>query len=120
MIFSSLQLAFLGDAVFELFIREYLLKNKLSKIKELKEDSLNFVTATKQAYFAHELINNNYLNENEKIIFKNGRNTKIHSKSKSCDIVTYKNATGFECLIGYLYLNDKNRLKEILNIIVNM
>ena len=118
--YSMLQLAFIGDAVFELFIREYLMKKNIAKVKELKEESLNYVTASKQNELLFKLINNNILTEEEIDIVKRGRNTKTHSKPKSCDIVIYRHATAFEALVGYLYLSNKDRLYEILNIVVEM
>lgn len=118
--YSVLQLAFLGDAVYELYIRKYLLEKTNNKIKELKEESLKYVTAKRQSYFLNELINNNLLINEELDIVKRGRNTKTHSKPKNCDVLTYKYATAFEVLVGYLYLNNKDRLNEILNIIMDM
>lgn len=118
--YSMLQLAFIGDAVFELFIREYLMNKNIVKVKELKEASLNYVTASKQNDLLFMLINNNILSEEELDIVKRGRNTKTHSKPKGCDIVIYRHATAFEALLGYLYLTNKERLYEILNIVVEM
>ena len=114
--YSMLQLASIGDAVFELFIREYLMKKNIVKVKELKEESLNYVTASKQNELLFKLINNNILTEEEIDIVKRGRNTKTHSKPKSCDIVIYRHATAFEALVGYLYLvGNKERLEFVLN-----
>ena len=105
--YSMLQLAFIGDAVFELFIREYLMNKNIVKVKELKEESLKYVTANKQNDLLFKLINNNALTEEEMDIVKRGRNTKTNSKPKNCDVVIYRHATAFEALVGYLYLVNK-------------
>lgn len=110
---SPLELAYLGDAVYELYVREYLLKYSYRNMHELEQKSLDYVTANNQKRILDELISNSYLTNEELEIIKNGRNQKGH-KSKSSDIITYKLSTGFECLIGYLYINDKKRLDEIM------
>ena len=66
-----------------------------------------------QKTILEELITNNLLTDEEQEIVRKGRNAPSH-KSKSTDIVTYHKATGFECLIGYLYQNNKDRLEEIM------
>lgn len=106
-------LAYLGDAVFELYVREYLINNQIKKVNELQKESLKYVSAKSQRNILEKLIEEDQLTEKEQDIVKKGRNTKMH-KSKNNDIITYHKATGFECLIGYLYQNDKNRLKEIM------
>ncbi len=106
-------LAYLGDAVFELYVREYLINNQIKKVNELQKESLKYVSAKSQRNILEKLIEEDQLTEKEQDIVKKGRNTKMH-KSKNNDIITYHKATGFECLIGYLYQNDKKRLKEIM------
>lgn len=106
-------LAYLGDAVFELYVREHLINNQIKKVNELQKESLKYVSAKSQRNILEKLIEEDQLTEKEQDIVKKGRNTKMH-KSKNNDIITYHKATGFECLIGYLYQNDKNRLKEIM------
>lgn len=106
-------LAYLGDAVFELYVREHLINNQIKKVNELQKESLKYVSATSQRKILEKLYSEDILTEKEQDIVKKGRNTKMH-KSKNNDIITYHKATGFECLIGYLYQNDKNRLKEIM------
>lgn len=106
-------LAYLGDAVFELYVREYLINNQIKKVNELQKESLKYVSAKSQREILEKLLQENILTEKEQDIVKKGRNTKMH-KSKNNDIITYHKATGFECLIGYLYQNNKNRLNEIM------
>ena len=110
---NNLVLAYLGDAVYELYIRENLIKKGICKVKDLQKESIKYVSAKSQVDILERLIETNFFKEEEIDIIKRGRNAKGH-KSKSTDIVTYKKSTGFECLIGYLYLNDKNRLNELL------
>ena len=118
---SSLVLAYLGDAVYELKIRDYLVNENIAKINDLQKKSLEFVTAKKQAYFLLCLLNNNFFNEKEIDIIKTARNSKTHSKPKSCDILTYKHATAFEAIIGYYYLKkDFNKIDEIIKEIIKL
>lgn len=113
---NNLVLAYLGDAVYELYIREYLINSGIAKVKELQQSSLKYVSATSQRRILETLIDKSFLTNEEIDIVNRGRNASSHS-SKTTDIITYKKATGLECLIGYLYKNNKERCKEILNYI---
>ena len=110
----------MGDAVFELLVREYLINKGVLKLNELQEKTLLFVPATKQAHFVKHLTDNDYLTVKEKDLIRRGRNIKTHKSPKNCDPVTYKYATAFEILVGYLYINDKKRLNEIFEIVVRI
>ena len=114
---NNLVMAYLGDAVYELYIREYLINKGLCKVKDLQKESINYVSAVSQRRILEELIDDNFLTEEEIEIVNRGRNTSSHP-SKTTDIVTYKKATGLECLIGNLYTTNKDRCYEILNRIV--
>ena len=114
---NNLVMAYLGDAVYELYIREYLINKGLCKVKDLQNESLNFVSAVSQRRILEKLIDDNFLTDEEIEIVNRGRNASSHS-SKTTDIITYKKATGLECLIGNLYNTDRNRCYEILNRIV--
>lgn len=114
---NNLVMAYLGDAVYELYIREYLISKKIAKVNELQTKSLEYVSATSQRRILEMLINNELLTEDEIKIVNRGRNASSH-KSKTTDIITYKKATGLECLIGNLYVNNKERCYELLKIIV--
>lgn len=110
----------MGDAVYELFIREYLISKNICNVNDLQKECVKYVSAERQCYFIEKMIEENYLNDEEIDIFKRGRNASSHS-SKSTDIVTYKKSTGLEALIGYLYLNKKHdRIKEIMEYIVGV
>jgi len=117
---ESKVLAFLGDAVYELYIREYLINKNICNVNELQKECIKFVSAERQCYFVEKMISDNFLSNDEIDVFKRGRNASSHS-SKSTDIVTYKKSTGLESLIGYLYLN-KNicRINEIMEYIVGV
>lgn len=114
------QLSFLGDAVFELMVREYAISKNLVKLNGLQDFTLRFVTAKRQAFFVNNLLEKEFLNDNEVDIVRRGRNIKTHKSPKNCDIITYKYATAFEILIGYLYNTDKKRLNEVFDFIINL
>lgn len=117
---ESKVLAFLGDAVYELYIREYLINKNICNVNELQKECVKYVSAERQCCFIEKMINDNFLTNDELDIFKRGRNASSHS-SRSTDIVTYKKSTGLESLIGYLYLNkDMKRINEIMEYIVGV
>lgn len=110
-------LALLGDAVFSLYVREELLKLGINNPKLIQSESVKYVSAKSQSRILSELINNNLLNEDEIDIVRRGRNNKKDNHPKNTDVITYKLSTGFEALLGDLYINNKERLKEILSYI---
>jgi len=114
---NIISLAYLGDAVYEQYIREFLIKKGIAKVEELMKESIKYVSAKNQCRILNILYDNNVLKEEEKIIVNRGRNYKRTSHPKNTDIITYKLSTGFEALIGYLYLEDKPRLTKIMNYI---
>ncbi len=115
---NIIAIAYLGDSIYELYIREKLLKKGIQKVELLQKEATKYVSARGQANILNYLIDNNYLTEEEINIVKRGRNNKRSNHPRNTDIITYKQSTGFESLIGYLYLkNDKERLNEILNYI---
>lgn len=114
---NPLVFAYIGDAIYEVFIREQNVNKGICKINDLAKETLKYVNAKSQAYFLKEMIDNEILDFEEINIVKRARNSKSNHKPKSCDIVTYKHATALESLIGYLYFKDKNRLEYILNYI---
>ena len=115
---NVLSLAYLGDAVYEVYVRNYLIEKGIAKVEDLQKEAINFVSAKSQSKILDYLIDNNILDDDEINIVKRGRNYKRESHPKNTDIITYKISTGFETLIGYLYFDNKiDRLNEILNII---
>ena len=117
---NNLVLAYLGDAVYELYIREYLINNGIAKVNDLQVESLKYVSAKSQSEHLQRLLDNDFLTDEEIEIVKRGRNMSSHRK-KNTDIITYKRSTGLECLIGSLKI-DKNekRIKEIMDFIVEV
>lgn len=110
-------LALLGDAVYSLYIREKLIKEGINDSNKLQKLIIEYVSAKGEVKALNYLIENNYLTEEEQEIIKRGRNYKNNNHPKNTDITTYKLSTGFEALLGDLYINNKERLEEILNLI---
>lgn len=114
---NVLALAYLGDSIYEFYIRKYLISLNIVKVKELQQESIKYVSAKNQAKFLKEMIENNFFNDEEIDIIKRARNHKSRS-SKTTDIITYKHSTAIEALIGYLYLKGNNdRIEQIMNYI---
>ena len=112
---SPLVLAYLGDTVYESYVREYLIRKNINKkVNDLHKSAIKYVNAKAQATVIHAI--EGELTEDEERIYKRGRNQKSHTSPKNADIIDYKHATGFEALIGYLYLNEEyERLKYIIS-----
>ncbi len=107
-------LAFIGDAVYSLFVREKVTFNCDCKSGELNKLATAEVNAGAQAEFIKEILP--MLSEEELGVFKRARNAKKANKAKHASVSDYNNATGFEALLGFLYLTgDKERLNFILN-----
>ena len=107
---SPATLAYLGDAVFELFVREQCLFPP-QRLQDYHRHVVSQVKAETQATYARALID--HLTEPEMDIFRRGRNSAV-GKPKRVSLTIYQYATGFEALIGYLYLTDVQRLKALL------
>ena len=111
---SPLTWAYIGDAVYELWIREHLVQTTNLKPHRLHIESIKHVKAAAQANLLKEL--EDILTEEEKDIVRRSRNTQNHHVAKNADPTDYMYSTAFEGLIGYLYLsNQKERLNEILS-----
>ena len=116
---TVITLAYMGDAVYEVYIREDLIKKGIAKVEDLQKEAIKYVSAKSQARILKYLLDIGYLSNEEIDVVKRGRNYKRGSHPKNTDIITYKNSTGFEALIGYLYLSDKiDRVTEIVNFIL--
>lgn len=111
---SPLALAFMGDAVHTAFVRRYVLSGQSNKIQNYHTFSSKFCNAKKQMETLEKILPN--LNEEEANIVRKARNTHSKHSAKNFDEETYKKATAFEALVGFLYLSGQNeRLDEILN-----
>lgn len=117
---NPLVLAFVGDAVYEVFVRTYLVdKNRDMLVHKLHVKAIKFVKAHSQSEIIKELFDK--LSEEELYFFKRGRNAKSGTVPKNADVQDYRFATGFETLIGYLYLTKKyDRLDYLLRIIIDL
>lgn len=116
---NVITLAYIGDAVYEVYVREYLIKKGISKVVELQKEAIRYVSAKSQCRILNDLMDRHMLTELELDVVRRGRNYKRESHPKNTDIFTYKMSSGFEAMIGYLYLNkDTERLDEIMNFIL--
>lgn len=117
---NSLALAYLGDSIYEVYVREYLLHNQIAKVNDLQKNATKYVSARGQYKYLKLMMDDNFLSEEELKVVVRARNHKSHAHPKNTDIITYKHATGLEALIGYLYLVDnKSRIDEIMQYIFN-
>ncbi|MCK5757639.1 MAG: Mini-ribonuclease 3 [Clostridiales bacterium] len=111
---SAPALAFIGDAVYDLYIRGLLISQGIRNTGRLHNSAVGYVKAVKQRESYENILG--ILNETEMKIAKRGRNANMGSIPKNADPADYSFATAFETLLGYLYLmKDRNRLLEILN-----
>lgn len=116
---SPLVWAYIGDAVYELYIRNYLIETTNLKPNKLHIEAIKFVKAKAQANILENL--QNFLTEEEKEIVRRGRNTQNHHLPKNAELKDYTYATAFEALIGYLYLTkQEERLQEVLQKVIEI
>ncbi|HOV25270.1 MAG TPA: Mini-ribonuclease 3 [Pseudobacteroides sp.] len=117
--YSPLVLAYIGDSVYEVFIRTLLVSKGNAPVYKLHKQSVAFVKAKAQSDIIHNIMDN--LTEDEREIVRRGRNAKSGTIPKNADVTEYKYATGFETLLGYLYLRkDFERLTEVLKMSVSV
>lgn len=111
---SPLVWAYVGDSVYEMFIRTELVNNSNAKPHKLHIESIKYVKAKAQAETLKKI--SDFLTDEEKDIVRRGRNTENHHVAKNANVADYSHSTAFEALIGYLYLTKQDeRLAEILN-----
>lgn len=111
--YSPLVLAYLGDAIYELFVRTMVIAEENAPVYILHKHSTSFVKAKAQSRAIHEILE--FLTQEEQEIVRRGRNAKPGTVPKNADIIEYKYATGLEALIGYLYLKQEyTRLMQVL------
>lgn len=110
---APLQLAYIGDAVYELMVRTKILSRGRS-VNKMHKTSTGYVKAESQARIVKEL--DDFFTDKEKQVIRRGRNAKSNTSPKNADIMDYRLATGFEALIGHLYLNEEyDRLGEVFD-----
>ncbi len=118
---NGANLAFIGDAYYELYIRKYCLNKGITNQKELHKECVKFVSAHAHALIYEKISENNILNDMEKNIFKRGRNHHFKSNRKNINPIEYAISSGFESLIGYLYLKeDFSRLDDLLKFAIEV
>ncbi|WP_050637539.1 Mini-ribonuclease 3 [Candidatus Stoquefichus sp. SB1] len=115
---NPLALAYLGDAIFEVYVREYLIVEKeITKPDLLQKEAIAFVSAVAQAGFMKEAIENEWVSEEEIRIYKRGRNAKSRRVMKNTSVITHNQSSGFEALIGHLHLlKDEKRILELFEL----
>ena len=104
--YSPLNLAFIGDSVFELVVRTILVEQANRPVRELQRRAGRILSAAMQAQMAEKIVP--LLTEEEEAIYRRGRNAKPHTKAKNATLSDYLKATGLEALIGYLYLKGED------------
>lgn len=116
---NSLVLAYLGDVIYENYVRRFLIRQGFAHVDELQKNAVKYVSAKSQAKYLKMMIEDGFLTDDELVVVKRARNNKSNSHPKNCDVVTYKNATGLEALLGYLDLSgNQDRVFEIMNYIL--
>jgi hypothetical protein len=117
--FSPLVLAYIGDAVYELIVRSILVSMGNRPVNKLNKDATSLVKAGAQSEII-KLISDN-LSEEEYTVFKRGRNSSPHTMAKNASMTDYKYATGFEALIGFLYLDNRcDRALELVKLGIDL
>ena len=120
-LYNGETLAYVGDAIYELRIREYILSTGYQDVNKLHKYAVKFTSGENQAKIIDYLIKENLVTEEEISYFKRGRNSGHSKNRRSISVISYKKATGFEAMSGYLYLeNKKERLDEILDIVIKI
>lgn len=111
--YSPLALAYIGDAVYDLLIRTEMVAGGNSQVKKYHKQVSSIVKADAQAEMVHVLLEE--LTEEEHEIFMRGRNANSYTKAKNAATGTYHRATGFEALLGYLYLTEQyERITDLI------
>ncbi|MEC2304903.1 MULTISPECIES: Mini-ribonuclease 3 [Heyndrickxia] len=111
---NSLALAYMGDAVYEEYIRHHVLLQGKTKPNRLHREAIRFVSAKAQAQVLKQMMNEDLLTEEETAVVRRGRNAKSGTVPKNTDVQTYRHSTAFEALIGYHYLSGSRERMEAL------
>ena len=113
--YSPLTLAYIGDAIFDVIIRSILVNKGNTAVNKLHKRASDIVKAGTQSAFIKALMDD--LTEEEADIYRRGRNSKPHTKAKNATTMDYLDATGFEAVVGYLYLTDNmDRICELVEL----
>ena len=116
---NVLVLAYLGDTIYEDYIRKFLIMKKIGNVNDLQKESLKYVSAKSQAKYINDMLDKDFFTDLELSVIKRARNNSSKNQTKNCDVITYRYATALEALIGYLELsNNRERIDEIMNYIL--
>jgi ribonuclease-3 family protein len=119
--YNGLTLAYIGDAIYELRIRDYVLSQGLTKVNDLHLHAVAFTRGQAQSRVMHYMLDNNMLSNVEIDMFKRGRNSSVAKVRKNISRSDYLEGTGFESLLGYLYLTKNyERLDQIINLAIEL
>lgn len=111
---NGIALAYLGDGVYEVFVREHLLELGVSKPNQLQRQAVQFVSAKAQASLIEQMQAEQILTAAELAVYHRGRNAKSYTKAKHTEVITYRMSTGFEAVFGYLKLTQQDaRIAEL-------
>jgi len=117
--YSAQCLAYMGDAVFELYVRKMLLSGGNRPVNTLNKQARQYVSAAAQASMYHHI--EPLLTQEEQAVMKRGRNLHSYSRAKSANTLEYRHATGLEVLFGFLFVNERHeRLAEVFEFCVNI
>lgn len=111
---NAIALAYLGDSVYEVYIREFLITSGIVRPKQLQNTATHYVSAKAQAALVTKMQDDNLLREDEVAVFLRGRNAKSYTHAKNTKLSTYNLSTGFEAIFGYLKLKHDNDRIELL------
>ncbi|MEH7480671.1 Mini-ribonuclease 3 [Neobacillus drentensis] len=113
---NSLALAYMGDAIYETYVRRHLLYSGKVRPNQLHRTGTTYVSAKAQSQILFQMMDHKLLDEEELAVVMRGRNAKSGTVPKNTDVQTYHYSTAFEALMGYLYLTGKKeRLEELIS-----
>jgi len=115
---NGLTLAYIGDAYYELAVRMYLVEKKLTNVDNLHKTAIRFTSGVSQAKIMNAMIDQQLISEEEMDMFRRGRNSSGPGR-KNTDAQTYGMATGFEAMLGGLYLSNKNRSDDLIRLAIS-
>ncbi|SDC52750.1 ribonuclease-3 family protein [Pelagirhabdus alkalitolerans] len=112
---KALALAYMGDAVYEVYVRDHLIRSGKAKVNALHQAAIRYVSAKGQAFVLREWLDEEALTEEEQAVMRRGRNAKSATVPKNTDVMTYRYSTAFEAVLGFLYFtNETERLNELM------
>jgi ribonuclease-3 family protein len=114
---NSLALAYMGDAIYETYVRHHLIQSGKVKPNQLHREGTKYVSAKAQCSILFQMLNEERLTEEEQAVVMRGRNAKSATVPKNTDVQTYRYSTAFEALMGHLFLlEQKERLEELIEL----